>query len=59
MPNDEANKSLFKLFFKLLNVFIFILIVGKIFMTKAGNEKQRAQENKLVNYLIITLVIVL
>jgi hypothetical protein len=59
MPNDEANKSLFKLFFKLLNVFIFILIVGKIFMTKASNERQRAQENKLVNYLIITLVIVL
>lgn len=59
MPNDEASKSVFTFFFKLLNIFLLILIVGKTFMTKTGNERQKNQENKLVNYLIITLVIVL
>ena len=58
MPNDEADKSVLTLFFKYLNIFVFLLILGKLFMIKAG-ERLKSHENYLVNYLIIILVIVL
>jgi len=58
MPNDEADKSVLMFFFKYLNISVLLLILGKVFMIKAG-ERIKSQENNILNYLIIILVIVL
>lgn len=55
MPNGKINKPVLSLFFKILNVTIFILIFTKVYMTtdKPKNGKS------LMNTLVIILVLLL